>query len=282
MKKVKLFYYYSKKNFGDQLNLLITDEVFNKKVELAHPSHAEISMIGSILEPFILNKPSFMTTLKKYIYPPVNIYGSGFITEPKRPNEKYIRKINVSAVRGTRTRDRLSKNLNKNLSNICLGDPGLLASRTLFEKEAKKYSVGIIPHMINMSDPRISELNNFIENSIVINPLDDVKKVISQISQCDVIVSNAMHGLIVADSLGVPNKRLVLKNELIGGNYKFFDYYSAFGIDLQSYIDMDKSSILEIGQEINNIKNTYNISYDQVQEIQQKLIDNAPPILKSI
>ncbi|MNJ76536.1 hypothetical protein D3C77_738380 [compost metagenome] len=39
-----------------------------------------------------------------------------------------------------------------------------------------------------------------------------------------------MHGLIVADSFEVPNRRLRLSNGLIS-DFKFVDYYSAFSME---------------------------------------------------
>jgi hypothetical protein len=39
-----------------------------------------------------------------------------------------------------------------------------------------------------------------------------------------------MHGLIVSDAFGVPNRRLCLSQGIIS-DYKFIDYYSAFDLD---------------------------------------------------
>ncbi len=274
---IKLFYYYSKKNFGDQLNLIISEKIFNKKVELSHPYYCKYTMIGSILEPFILHKKNFRNIVKKNIFPPVKIFGSGFLAPTPSSSEEYIRKLHIDAVRGRLTRDRFAKHLNKNLDHICLGDPGLLTSILVKNNIQKKYSVGIIAHMANANDRNIIKLKEKIPESILINMLDDAKKIIQQISSCEIILSNTMHGLIVADSFGIPNKRLLLQNDLIGGDYKFIDYYSAFDLELQNTFDLRiENSYKELSAQLNKVKKEYNIHYDQVIEIQENLLKAAP------
>jgi hypothetical protein len=44
------------------------------------------------------------------------------------------------------------------------------------------------------------------------------------------VISSSLHGLIVADSLGIPNVWLRLSPDVLGGDYKFKDYYSVFGL----------------------------------------------------
>lgn len=61
-----------------------------------------------------------------------------------------FRRAEVFVARGLHPRNRLEKILKQDLSNIPLGDPGLLAS-TLIEASEKKYKVRIIPHHIELS-----------------------------------------------------------------------------------------------------------------------------------
>lgn len=276
MKQAKLFYYYPKKNFGDQLNLEISRKLFNREPILAHPNAADFTMIGSIMESFILEKYNIRAYLKKKLLPPVKVFGSGFITEQKTSSELYSREMRIYAVRGVLTKLRFEKNLKIDLTKIILGDPGLLSSKLLSNKPAKKYSVGIIAHMINENDPNVKKLQKEISNSLVINILDSPVTVLSKISQCEIILSDAMHGLIAADSLGIPNRRIKFKNELIGGDFKFKDYYSAYDLGLQDFFDLRKETITDVCRDLKNVKKQYSISNDKVQEIQNSLIDSAP------
>ena len=43
-------------------------------------------------------------------------------------------------------------------------------------------------------------------------------KCIKQIADCE-IISSALHGLIAADSLNIPNKWIKLSNKLVGNNF---------------------------------------------------------------
>jgi len=39
-----------------------------------------------------------------------------------------------------------------------------------------------------------------------------------------------LHGLILAEAYGIPTCRLVFSEKLLGGDFKFYDYYSGVGI----------------------------------------------------
>ena len=54
-----------------------------------------------------------------------------------------------------------------------------------------------------------------------------------------------MHGLIAADSLGIPNQWFALSEQVIGNGYKFADYYSVFEINPKS-IDVLNQPITNI------------------------------------
>ena len=39
-----------------------------------------------------------------------------------------------------------------------------------------------------------------------------------------------MHGLILAEAYGIPTCRVVFSEKILGGDFKFYDYYSGVGI----------------------------------------------------
>jgi pyruvyltransferase len=69
-----------------------------------------------------------------------------------------------------------------------------------------------------------------------------------------------LHGLVFADSLGVPNKWIYLTDKLAGGSFKFHDYYSVFHIyDEVAYLFNENQSVddlrqLVLGYERRNIE----------------------------
>jgi hypothetical protein len=50
--------------------------------------------------------------------------------------------------------------------------------------------------------------------------------VVKAISECKLILSQSLHGLIVADALGIPNVWIEPSSKMIGGEFKFHDYFS--------------------------------------------------------
>lgn len=221
MKRIKLYWWRgdgaddpSKRNFGDYLSPLIVEMLSGKEIIHSHPKHADMIAIGTILP---VEKKSKGLLFKRKLH----IWGSG----TDRQNRVFSGRHYYHAVRGVRSRSQIEGGK----QHIALGDPGLLSDRLLPKNtSSKKYKLGIIPHYVDKSDPRLSSLLN-IENTKIINVYDPVDQVLRQIQECDSILSSSMHGLIVADSFGIPNRRLLLSRGIIS-DYKFDDYYSAFNI----------------------------------------------------
>ena len=86
-------------------------------------------------------------------------------------------------------------------------------------------------------------------------------------------MSSAMHGLIAADAMGIPNVRLVLSDRILGGDYKFTDYYSAFGLPLQQKVILDDKTKIT---NTDFISNQYNITPAQVSKICDSLLAAFP------
>ena len=55
----------------------------------------------------------------------------------------------------------------------------------------------------------------------------DYKHFIDELVQSDMVISSALHGIILAESYGVP--AVYLKDDEINHNFKFDDYYSGTG-----------------------------------------------------
>lgn len=77
---------------------------------------------------------------------------------------------------------------------------------------------------------------------------DDWTSVIEQIASCDYIASSSLHGLIVAEAYGIPNLWLEISGKLLGGHFKFHDFFLSLGKDRKSpfllHSDMTVDDIL--------------------------------------
>jgi hypothetical protein len=275
---VKLFFYNPKatKNFGDLLNLDIIQRITGRNVISVCDNTATNICIGSLLDS-LLTRPGAPILRNAML----NIWGAGFIADRGQhpiygsvSREEFRRPIRFHAVRGKKTLERLTA-MGIETDGIALGDPGLLAQMFVADNIIKKkYSLGIIPHYVDKNDPLIKSINKKIRNSIVINVNESPINVINKIASCDVIISSAMHGLIAADSLGIPNAFARISNKLTGGIYKFEDYYSVYGLIPDP---MDRDVLLEFSfNTLNRISSEYRIKSEAVSNIIQGLLKSCP------
>lgn len=305
MKKniVKLYYWDGMPNFGDALNPIICKKIFGIEVQKSGPEDCDASFIGSLLDDFL--SPNLFSCNKESGLPAVQIWGSGFIgpanTIVKRPfnlSERYFRSAEVHAVRGMSSKGRLERIIGRPLENCVVGDPGLLASMLVDVTHIKKkYPLGVIPHHLEIHGyqprtdsgydcieglipsrvildvPHYKRILDSVPGSVLIdmesNPLDCLQR----IAECELIVSSALHGLIAADSLGIPNRWITASNRLIGNDYKFRDYYSAFGLDVKP-IDI-RETALGSG-DIDKLHRDYIIDINCVDELKSALIRSFP------
>ena len=213
-KPLALHWSTSKPNFGDALSPLICEVVSGRKIEFAKTTQCDLIAIGSLMQRV---KEGVFT--KK-----IHIWGTGRIEEHKPFKSKHI----YHAVRG-----KLTNNMVKNSQPVALGDPGLLADLLLTpnQHKVKKFKIGFVEHYKDKNNPLISQIiDNYSDTTnidIYLPPL----KFLARLAECEIIFSSAMHGLIAADSLGIPNARISLSDRLRGGNFKFQDYYSIFDIE---------------------------------------------------
>lgn len=266
-------HYWPENNFGDVLNVFIPCDLFDTKVRFSKPREAEAAFIGSILDAYLLPRLNLNQSLKKYLKKRVKVWGSGFIKPDDSPMTT-LRRFDVRAVRGKLTKERLEKYMGKKLGNIPLGDPGLLAARLInSDVIKKKHKVGVVLHYVDSDNPLKEKLKltgaKYID--VKLPPYDFLE----QMAECDIIVSSAMHGLIAADSLGIPNARLILSDKIIGGDYKFNDYYSAFGMNSHMKIDLTKINEFT-DSDLKMVRKNYKITPEQVNKICDDLVAAFP------
>ena len=232
MQETVKLYYAKLANMGDLLNVLIIEKCFGYKVERHSFLTGEVCAIGSCLGQYTLHGSLPMRLrqrLNGIVRPKVSIWGTGFINYTDCEGKFFKRDMDFRAVRGELTRKNLERMTGKKL-DIPTGDAGILADELLDERPEMVYDIGIVPHICDLSDPSCQILADSYPNSILINVKDDPLTVVRQIAQCRTVLSSSLHGLIVADSFGIPNRHLVFSDRPLGDGYKFDDYYSAYPV----------------------------------------------------
>ncbi len=191
-------------NFGDELSEFIVSKVLAEKVERASETEkGKLLGIGSILH---FAKDNDI------------VWGSG-INGKKRELNANPKSLSVLSVRGPLTREFL---LYKGCSVVpeLYGDPALLlnAINPISEKPNKKRDYIIIPHFSEMEDPIFKDYEDKI-----VSPAQSPEEVMAEIIASDFVISSSLHGVIVAESYGIPSILLkITDNEPM---FKYMDYY---------------------------------------------------------
>ncbi len=225
MQTIKLYYSSSKKNWGDQLSPIICKEISGCNIVFAKITDCDMIAIGSIL-----------SRIKEHIFAKkIHVWGAGFI-EPVR---KHKTRHYIHALRG-----RKSAQLLTNVDVKVFGDPGLLCDRLIPNHNdiPKKYDLGIIPHYSERNHPVLLAFMEKNPEIAFIDVFSETLQFLQKLASCRFILSSSLHGLIAADSLCIPNCRFILTDKIVGGDFKYEDYYSTFDIALPISIKLEDFS----------------------------------------
>jgi pyruvyltransferase len=190
---IKLYWWNDHPNFGDALNPILVQHVSGRPVEWAPNTECELFALGSIM------KQARRGFSKAKDYKPA-IWGTGMIG-PQRLD--FLGNVSFSAVRGPATAALLGINFD------AFGDPGLLVSELVSDDVKRGDDIGIIPHHGQFSNPKTAAALDHLKTLPFVKIIDaranDAMHVVRQIQSCRHIFSESLHGLIVADSLEIPN-----------------------------------------------------------------------------
>jgi len=202
--KIKTHWFRHTPNFGDQLTPLLLNH-FGYEAEWAEISDAELLCIGSYLE----HVPEDYSGV---------ILGTGCISYR---TEKRFPRAEILAVRGPLTERALG------LSDTVWGDPGLLAESLVCQRGEKAYVIGFLPHYADKDNAAIRAIVDANpDDCCIIDVQHDPINVLYAINACECVLSSSLHGLIAAESLGIPS-RWIYAPGLQGGRFKFDDYFES-------------------------------------------------------
>lgn len=211
--KVNLHYYQVNnniENLGDYLSVVVVDWMtkyykINTDAELSKTKH--LYAIGSIIMNGFQN---------------CTIWGSGFLNDVDGSRLsrwlKHYRKFDIRAVRGTKTYDSFKK-LGFDCPKV-FGDPAILMPiiyKPVSNCDPVKDYV-VIKHMSH---------DGYVDNNIDILTTD-YAGFIDKIVNSKLVISSSLHGIILAESYGIPAV-LYLPENINNTLFKYEDYYYGTG-----------------------------------------------------
>jgi pyruvyltransferase len=105
---------------------------------------------------------------------------------------------------------------------VLLGDPAVLVSEVATPPAQKRHRFGFVPHVRSVD--RWQAWN--VKGHKLIDPAAPAWDVVDDIASCEIVVSQSLHGIIVADAMGVPNVWVAPSKDMRGGRFKFDDYFT--------------------------------------------------------
>jgi hypothetical protein len=198
------------RNNGDAITPHILELIAGLPARAVGPTAPHILGVGSIL--FFANKQS-------------HVWGSGILN----PNMALpgVHESTFYALRGEKTRA-LLRELKVSLPDVPLGDPGIFAREICdLIPEANRqvrFRAAFVPHHASINHPLYRAIRTSRE-FVVVDILNDTLLPLEQIAQSEVVVSQSLHGLIYAESLGKPSLWISDRRDEIW-RFKFDDWYS--------------------------------------------------------
>lgn len=233
--EIKTYWIPCDNNWGDIFSENIFSRLYNIQLLKVPPTEAQLFCTGSILT----SLPSGYSG---------HILGTGAWDWKDNTSVRDIRTANTWLLRGKLTRNCYLTN-----KEPLLGDPGILAY--LFAKPCEKqYELGVIPHYVDKFNPEVLKWKQ--QGAHIIDIQSGFQNVIDEANKCKKIVSSSLHGLILCDSLGIPNRWVGWDRRVLSRGFKFNDYYSVYNEKFNAF------SYIEEGFEHCHMRDTYQVKLD--------------------
>jgi pyruvyltransferase len=200
--------------------------VFRGRVGKLVPMKRPVGNFGDLLGPMIVERMRERLGLDIAVgLPDHRLLSVGSILQyAQNPPWATLDTLDVRAVRGPLTRRRLREH-GFSVPEV-YGDPALLLPELFPElsdwsREPKRYALTIVP---NLHD--LVELSG---RPHIVSPRAPVWRVLERIARSELVVGSSLHGIIVAEALGVPARLVAPARENL---FKYRDYFESTGRDV--------------------------------------------------
>lgn len=211
-----------KSNWGDDLNYFFFNEICKEEFvsipynRLIGKRETHYLLIGSVLTFFNLDKSI--------------VYGSG-IQYPTHPIKGTPEKI--LAVRGPKTREVLLQKgyeCPERYGDLAILLPCFYKPDIRMEE---RHVISLIPNEGTLREKKDSLVKDILKKHdcriINMSCYSDWKEVIDLICESKLVISESLHGLIVAETYGVPSIWVEFIEHPVDWNFKFLDFYESIG-----------------------------------------------------
>jgi succinoglycan biosynthesis protein ExoV len=212
------FYECQTGNVGDYLNPFLWSRLIPN---LANGDESTIFVgIGSIFD-------------KRYdAYEKKIIFGSGARAPETLP--KIDESWDIRFVRGPLTSSALQ---DRGIVANYITDPGILVSKFFLKPKVVKGKIGLIPYFLTEQEPweHITKMLGYV----LISPTLSVEDFVVQVAECEMIITEAMHGAIIADAMRVPwipYSSSTIVHEKQTHSFKWTDWCASMGLKFEDFI----------------------------------------------
>lgn len=240
---INAFVFYQKdkrvkhENWGDDINYYFLREIIKYPVVLFNRTSLAFRLK-------LQNYLVIGSTIDMLCTQNTEVWGAGII-DGNKPLK--IKPKKVYAVRGPLSRAKLLAE-GVDCPEI-YGDPAMLIPLYYRPNKYRHYKYGIISHVSNQM-----VVETLLFNGIPLNECEDVQiihlgryahwhDIIDQICECEIILSSSLHGLIIAETYHIPNVWIEFGKPLIGGHFKFHDFFLSIHRDRKKPITIDEQEI---------------------------------------
>lgn len=209
--RINLEWWDKKENIGDSLALVIYQWMLDRndiKKDAKVTKIIHVMTIGSLIGMVPFDAVIWGTGIHRIS----SIY--------KLVKYKRMVKYDIRAVRGPLTKNVLEY-AGYNCSNCNYGDPAILMPLIYTPSVKKKYDYSVIHHIDKIN---IESNNNY---HMIDVRTTNYKYFVEEICSSKLIISSSLHGIILAESYGVP--AIFINEDMNDELFKFYDWYFSTG-----------------------------------------------------
>lgn len=203
-------WFIDEENLGDRLSPIIIEHVTGIKPKWVSGNFTggKLLGLGSILE----------HTSEKDI-----IWGTGTKYHLKLPELR----TPPLALRGPRSAECFGAQ-----GTNLFGDPGIILPEIIKPENFSEDKIVVIPHYVDYQILKTALYSNHSilnETSLVDVKREAFQSVINKIGEAKLVISSSLHGIIFAEAYNKPALWVKASDKILGGNFKFNDYYEGSG-----------------------------------------------------